>query len=316
MEGLQNLGSTCAVNSLIQIICRTKKLRESLLTQKLPDNSLGNELKDILDLMYVRNKSLIPYKFVNSLYNILDGIFIRGEQIDIGELWTFLFDKIATEAGVPYSIETSNNKLNNECNKILSRFNENKTSKWLETSQGVLVNIISCKNCSHNSYNFEPFTSLSLSIINDEVPSLIDMLKDFLSVEERKADDWKCDSCNQCSEYIKTVKIWKAPEVLFLVIKRFKEDLKKDNRYIKINKSLCFNQGTILENNSQDKKYNLAGIGLHYGLLQGGHYIAICHIGDGKFIQYDDLNITDLTKNINDILEKNNSGYIIAYESV
>lgn len=319
MEGLQNLGSTCAVNSLIQIICRTKKLRDSLLTQILPDNSLGNELKDILDLMYVRNKSLIPHKFVNSLYNILDGIFIRGEQIDIGELWTFLFDKIATESGVPYSIKLTNNKIHDECNNIVSKFNNYKTSLWLETSQGILVNIITCKKCSYNSYNFEPFTCLSLDIINDNTPSITEMLKKYLEIEERDADEWKCDNCKLCSSYTKTIKIWKAPDVLFLLIKRFKGDLNKDRRFIKINKSLYFGEGTILENN-MEKQYKLSSIGLHYGSLHGGHYIAICDIGNGKFYQYDDLQISDLTKddptNINKILEKNNDGYIIVYETI
>jgi ubiquitin C-terminal hydrolase len=319
MEGLQNLGSTCAVNSLIQIICRTKKLREALLTQILPDNSLGNELKDILDLMYVRNKSLIPHKFVNSLYNTLQGIFIRGEQIDIGELWTIMFDKISTEAGVPYSIKLTNNKIKDECNMFISKFNNNKTSLWLETSQGILVNIITCKMCSYNSYNFEPFTCLTLDIINDNIPSITDMLKKYIETEERIADEWRCDKCNTCSNYSKTIKIWKAPDVLFLLIKRFKDDLNKDTRYIKINKSLYFGESTILENNIE-KQYNLSSIGLHYGSLYGGHYMAICNIGNGKYYQYDDLQITDLTANnendINKTLEKNNNGYIIVYESI
>ena len=44
------------------------------------------------DLMYNKNVSLSPNKFIDNLYKNLT-IFNRGEQIDIGELWIFLFDK-------------------------------------------------------------------------------------------------------------------------------------------------------------------------------------------------------------------------------
>lgn len=319
MQGLQNIGATCAVNSLIQIICRTSKLRDTLLLVDLPEKSLGDELKNILHLMHVQDKSLIPHRFINSLYKSLDGIFRRGEQLDIGELWTFMFDKIAEEISTPYTIEPTDDRLMNESNNILSRFNNNKSCEWLRSSQGVLVNIINCKNCNATFHNFEPFTSISLDIVNNNVPSIIDMLKDYLCMEERLADEWKCDKCNTCSNYSKTVKLWKAPQVFIFVIKRFIDSTKKDVRHIKINKSLCFAPNSIL-GDKIEKKYNLSGMGMHYGVLQGGHYTAMCHIGNGTFLHYDDLDVTNVTKDdtnkIDGILEKNNSAYIIVYELI
>jgi ubiquitin C-terminal hydrolase len=319
MQGLQNIGSTCAVNSLIQIICRTSKLRNSILLEELPENSLASELKEILDLMYNKEKSLIPNKFVNSLYRNLEGIFIRGEQIDIGELWTFLFDKIATEISISYAPIITNINLFDECNNVIYKFNNHKTSKWLETSQGILVNIINCKNCNKTVYNFEPFTSISLDICNDNCPSIVDMLKYFLSHEERIADEWKCDGCNKCSNYSKTVKLWKAPDVLIFVIKRFTDSFNKDIRPINICKTLSFGEGSVLSINNE-KNYNISGIGLHHGIIHGGHYTAICHIGDEVFIHYNDTDVNILNKDdknkINILLEKNNSAYILAYEAV
>ena len=140
MQGLQNLGSTCAVNSLIQIICRTQKLRDTILLSDLPPEAeLANELKEILTLLHIEGKSLIPRKFMNTLYNAFEGIFRKGEQIDIGELWIFLFDKIATELSIKNDSEyiLSQIKLRDECNIIMRKFNNNKTSKWLESSQGI-----------------------------------------------------------------------------------------------------------------------------------------------------------------------------------
>ena len=96
MQGLANLGATCAVNSLIQIITREPILRNYILSDQfknINNDTLLSNLREIIDLMYNKNKSLTPNKFIDNLYKHLT-IFERGDQIDIGELWIFLFDKI------------------------------------------------------------------------------------------------------------------------------------------------------------------------------------------------------------------------------
>jgi len=97
MQGLQNIGSTCAINSLIQIICRNDILREIILNYDLPENTVTSHLKEILSSMYIRKKSLIPRKFVNKIFDTFSNIFIKGEQLDIYELWIFLYGKIIEE---------------------------------------------------------------------------------------------------------------------------------------------------------------------------------------------------------------------------
>ena len=97
MQGIENLGSTCAINSLIQIIARNDILRNIILNNNFAEDTISDQLKEIIDLMYVKNNSIIPRKFINTLYNIFKDIFYQGEQIDIGELWTFLSDKISDD---------------------------------------------------------------------------------------------------------------------------------------------------------------------------------------------------------------------------
>jgi len=108
MQGIENLGSTCAINSLIQVITRNDILRNIILHSDFPDNTIGEQLKEIIDLMYVKNNSIIPRKFLNTLYNIFKDIFYQGEQIDIGELWTFLADKIADDIVIKDSQDPNN----------------------------------------------------------------------------------------------------------------------------------------------------------------------------------------------------------------
>jgi hypothetical protein len=71
MQGLDNLGSTCAINSLIQIICRTDNLRNIILNSNIEENTLTNHLKEILDIMYNQNKQWLS---IPKLINVNDAL--------------------------------------------------------------------------------------------------------------------------------------------------------------------------------------------------------------------------------------------------
>ena len=118
MQGLSNLGFTCAINSLVQIICRNDLLRNIILSYDFPENTLIANLKEILVLLHINNKSIIPKKFVACIYDNFGNIFNYGEQIDITELWIFLNQKIISELN---DNSKYHNALLNE-NKV---FNEN-----------------------------------------------------------------------------------------------------------------------------------------------------------------------------------------------
>ena len=94
MQGINNLGSTCAINSLIQMICRCDKLRDLILNSETSEGTFTTELKEVIDLMHNKNMSLNPAKFINNFYIIFKGIFNKYEQIDINELWLYFIKKL------------------------------------------------------------------------------------------------------------------------------------------------------------------------------------------------------------------------------
>ena len=94
MQGLANLGFTCAINSLIQIICRNDLMRDTIINYEIDESSLLTNLKEVLVLMHINNKSIVPKKLVAKLYSIFGNIFNYGEQIDITELWIFINQQI------------------------------------------------------------------------------------------------------------------------------------------------------------------------------------------------------------------------------
>jgi len=301
MEGIDNLGGTCAINSLIQIIIRNNHLRSTILNSSTPPNTLTSELKEVINLVYNEKKSIAPHKFINFFFETFKNIFKRYEEIDINELWLFVYNKIFEETSIEIEPPSTNDKPNYDT----YLHNDKKTSHLTNLVQGIFANIIECSNCNHQSISFEPFISMSLDIIEHQ--SIANLIINNLGREVRDADDWKCERCEKKCPYSKFKKIWKLPKILFISLNRFKDIYNKDNSLIFINKNLNFV--------SINQIYNLQGLGLHYGNLMGGHYIALCDMKDDTYNLYND-NIVK-SYNTNDIikeLEKNNTAYLMIYE--
>lgn len=324
MQGLQNLGNTCAINTLIQIICRNSFLRNSILNEDIPNNTLAIELKEILNIMYNDNNSLSPNKFVKNLFDKLT-IFNFGEQLDLTELWLLLFEKISDEISdyipkIEYNKKFDNLKItdkdiNIKANYIINNFNNNKNSSWLHNVQGIILNIIECTECNNNSYNFEPFTAIQLDLPKDfsESISLTSLFRDYLRHTTNK-DEWKCDKCKKCTKYKKIQKLWKVPNVLVFFMKRYNNINKKNNIKIDINEKINIKKGCILSDNDLEVSYNIKSIGCHIGDLEGGHYYAICKNEiDENYVMYDDLNIKVFNNGNKNFLKNNNKCYMVVY---
>lgn len=347
MQGLQNIGSTCAINTIIQIICRNDLMRKIIIENEFPEDTLSAHLKEILVLMYVDNKSLAPRKFVKKLFGVFKDNFNYGEQLDIHELWTFLTYKIISEIntttdiykiietrditdtienGIVYKNDNeyilallNSKKIKNKFRYYDKKLNDNKTSEWQELIQGYLLNITICKRCKNVLYNFEPYTSINLNIpSNSHNPdnstnstvSILDMIRQVYK-EEHCHDDWKCEKCKEKTEYVKSTKIWSLPDVLILMINRIINNRQKNNTPIDINESLSFNKGSILNNVREDVNYELSSIGMHYGHLESGHYVAICKTDD-QYILYNDMEISK----IDNFRKQNSYAYMLAYTKI
>jgi len=191
----------------VQIICRNDLLRNIILSYDFQENTLIANLKEILVLLHINNKSIIPKKFVACIYDNFGNIFNYGEQIDITELWIFLNQKIISELNdnskyhnallnenkvfneIQYSnyndyiLAFKNSKyLNEQFIYYYATHCNNKISLWQNTTQGFLLNITKCKKCDNTLYNFEPISALYLNIPdNIDNPNIINMLEDLLN---------------------------------------------------------------------------------------------------------------------------------------
>jgi ubiquitin C-terminal hydrolase len=331
MQGIENLGSTCAINSLIQVITRNDILRNIILSNSFADTTISGQLKEIIDLMYVRDNSIIPRKFLNTLYTVFKDIFYSGEQIDIGELWTFLSDRICDESEATEATDTPDTKdhltegvvykddaefhnamvncklLKKKYEYYYNKFNK-KTSMWQKSTQGFYLNTTRCLYCNLTFYNFEPFTSLNIDIPSDiKHPRVSDLISKSLKEEDIQGD-WFCSKCAKNRAYRKSTKLWKLPDVLVIIIKRFINIHTKNDAPVSINDYLNFNKGSVLSN-KKDAIYNFSSVALHFGSLNGGHYSAICNTPDGDIL-YDDRNVVKTELNFKD---RSTNAYMLVY---
>lgn len=304
MEGLQNLGSTCALNTLIQMICRTPILRDSILLENINNNTLAFELKEVIDLLHNKKCTIAPKKFVYKFFEFIS-FFQKGEQYDISELWLFLFNKISDELCKEYNFKYKSNifedeSMNDKCDIIMKKINKNKYSKLLQNTQGITLNTVKCKHCDDIINNFEPFIMITLDIPDKQNITIAEMIYEYFK-PLTNIGNWKCDKCNKHTEYVKGTTLWKLPNLLIFVINRF------SNIFNKNNKPISFDSEILLFNKFN---YKLNSCALHFGNLNGGHYASLCLIDD-KFILYDDLNVSVI--NNPNVLYNNKDIYMVIY---
>ncbi len=300
MEGLNNLGATCAINSLIQILFRIEKFKEIILNSSTPENTLTFELKDLFNVMQNHKNNISPNRFIHYFFKIFKDVFVQFEQIDICELFYFLIQKIHDEIAIDDN--NKNDKFSNiieEHNYKIALHNNFKYSDIYKLFQGSHMHHIKCLNCDNITRNFEPFILINLDIKSQS--SISDLLNYYYSTETRINDEWICDKCKTKSKYDKSISICKYPEILFISLNRFKDINTKNSDIVNIDVQLFLR-----------KIYSLRSIGYHFGNLNSGHYNCICKNNDNNFILYDDNNVININ-NIEPLLQTQNS-YILCYE--
>lgn len=196
--GLPNLGNTCYLNSLIQLLINNKQFRRKIF--RIKNCSLPCSLCEIKKFteFYLNMSSFNISKLIIFLMKN-NKEYMNSEQHDVYLLYLYLFDDALIK----------NHK------KIISK---------LFINEG--ENIIECKNCKNTTNIKESFKVLSL----DYCLNLIESLNSYFDKEEVK-DGWNCQKCanNICFKY---VKLYIKSKILVIQIKRFKN---VHDKTIKIN---------------------------------------------------------------------------------
>lgn len=329
LQGLQNMGNTCSINTMIQCLGHCDTFRKFLLEEtnlfRKKENykfSIGDELRMICKQLWIDKDSLTPIRFLKALQETLGKDFQIGrEQMDLTEVWMILIQNLLEESHEP-SFVSINTQACSYSDSMLEFFHKEAVEQWIKHSketcsplldliQGVQIQQIQCKKCSKLYHNVEPFQCSYLELPNKEELHLKDCIEKVLEIDT--VDHWKCDACQQ-SNNEKVVRFWKLPKIWVLILKRF-NGTKKLHTPVTIPYEFYYPTGFEMSSLSSSGKYQLKAIGNHYGSLYGGHYNAICknECEEHPWCLYDDLSITSI-KEILPILNKNRHAYALFYE--
>ncbi|KAK9447053.1 uncharacterized protein V1518DRAFT_429373 [Limtongia smithiae] len=132
---------------------------------------------------------------------------------------------------------------------------------------------------------------------------LEDCLNLFAKPEVLGEDDlWYCPRCKKHQRAIKTIEIWKVPDICAVHLKRFSAISRRDKITVKIDFPV---EGLDLTDRVGDPEqvenperliYDLFAVDNHLGGLGGGHYTAnVKNFMDGKWYYFDDSSVHEVS---------------------
>ena len=260
---LRNLGQTCCINSLLQVLAH---INYNILSfPKISDDTLSYHLLKLIYLMRNNPDKIIrPELFINKFFECFS-CFEKNEQIDIQELYTVISCKIFEETSIAIQKPPSSDIINTQ----IYIHNEGKTSPWNDIFQGILITIVICNKCSSRKEIYEPFYSITVSPSSNMKISL----KQFFEKDLYCDDDWECSACKN-KKYTKYVRFHKIPQYLFINMYRYNNQNEKDNREMVFPKSIKLSSNVKIHNTNNIILTKEASI-CHRGNATNGHYYTI-----------------------------------------
>ncbi|KAJ6406933.1 hypothetical protein OIU84_010448 [Salix udensis] len=273
--GLENLGNTCFLNSVVQCLTYTEPLAAYLQSGKHQNSchvagfcALCAIQKHVSRALQSSGRSLVPKDLVSNL-RCISRNFRNARQEDAHEYMVNLLEsmhKCCLPSGVPSESPAAY-----------------ETSLVHKIFGGSLRSQVECQQCSYCSNKFDPFLDLSLEIARaDTLPAL---LRNFTAAEMLDGGEkhYQCQQCKQKVRAKKRLTVHKAPHVLTIHLKRFHahDPGRKVGRKVIFDRSLDM-KPYVSGSYEGDLKYSLYGVLVHYGHnTHSGHYVCFVRTSSG-----------------------------------
>lgn len=281
MKGIRNIGNSCYLNAALQMFMQNEELCNLIIQHNNKSSKLNVLYKFIYEYYNNNSENIINPIEIKELIDDRNNFFLGDYQQDSTEFIIFLLDIIDIELKKIYDS-------NNDFLKQIFSFNVN--------------NIIKCKrktclNIINNNIN-----DLILILNIDSDCNNLDDIYNKTFCKEKFTDENKyfCNKCNKLTIATKKTNIISCNNNLLIFIKRFNDNLRKNNQSIDIPLEWKFN--TYLQ-----------GAIIHYGNNSGGHYIYIGKYNNEWYI-YNDSNISNI--NLSELNKLLSHAYCLYYKKI
>ncbi|CAN6992301.1 unnamed protein product [Brassica oleracea var. botrytis] len=330
LRGLNNLGSTCFMNAVLQALVHAPPLRNFWLSGQhnrdlCPRRSMGLlclpcDLDVIFSAMFSGDRT--PYSPAHLLYSWWQHStnLATYEQQDSHEFFISLLDCIHENEGKSKCLY----KDHEECQCITHR-----------AFSGLLRSDVTCTTCGSTSTTYDPFIDISLTLdsakgtksrnsgepsVNSPMMPTLSGCLDLFTRSEKLGPDQKlnCRSCGVKRESSKQMSIRRLPPLLCLHVKRFEHSLtrkasRKIDSYLqypfRLNMSPYLSSSIIGkrfgnrvfafdgEGEHDGSEFEIFAVVTHSGMLASGHYVTYLRL-KGLWYRCDDAWINEVEEEV------------------
>ncbi|GAV83112.1 UCH domain-containing protein [Cephalotus follicularis] len=288
--GLENLGNTCFLNSVLQCLTYTEPLVAYLQSGKHKNSchvagfcALCAIQTHVSRALQSTGRSLAPKDLVSNL-RCISRNFRNARQEDAHEYMVNLLEsmhKCCLPSGVPSESPSAYEK-----------------SLVHNIFGGRLRSQVKCMQCSYCSNKFDPFLDLSLEIFKAD--SLHKALLNFTAKEllDGGEKQYQCQRCKQKVRALKQLTVYKAPHVLTIHLKRFRAHDPGQKIVKKVSFGSTLDMRPFVSGSDEgDLKYTLYGVLVHYGWsTRSGHYSCFVRTSSGMWYSLDDNRVGQVSE--------------------
>lgn len=323
--GIDNLGNTCYVNSIIQCLSHTDWFREYLLIDKYKETVnvdkiqfiIINEFNKLLRGLWYENAVVTPKSFLHYLQILSvkcgSGQFVGNSQQDSNELLVFILDLLHESVSRPNEHLITED---NDAGRTWFSMYKSSYSPFIENIFSQIENKVSCNKCGNISINYDSISILNLPIPNDKsIINIYDCFNQFKAIEDlNEANQYNCSKCDCLTDAKREETLYKTSNILIISFKRFTkigEMITQKNTQLVNCPIDNLDLSCITTHKTCPKKYSLYAVSNHSGSLNGGHYYS--HIKKGtNWYLCNDMYIQTLNKD--DVIS--DKAYILFYKAI
>ena len=306
--GIINIGNSCYINSIIQVLIHTPIFINEFLNnkeeiKKMPITTSYNFLQiydNIIKAKDYKNKEVDISSFIY-FFSLKHPQFKPNEQQDAIEFFRVISEDINTElnkANKKYIYKEI--EFSDDNNKIIMskeferQINEKENSIISQNFYSQLLNTYICE-CQAIKYSFQRIGDIPLLLPDKRKDVSLNELLDIYFSGETVDFEYKCKNCHKIVKHLKYVRFAILPKILIISLQRI-DTMKNKKNNIKVIFEDFLDLDKFIDNDflkGNSSKYKLYGVVCHMGTVNFGHYTAYLNLGlKGRWFEFNDSSVT------------------------